>query len=62
MVCGLSGSEISLLNFKNIIIICPIGAGAMSVFSARKSGTEVFKSLSLCGVGYTPSDLLSIRQ
>lgn len=33
--------------------------GNIPMLSTRKSGAEVFKSLSLCGVGCTPSDLLS---
>lgn len=62
MVCGWFGDEFSLLIFNIIIVSYPTDTELLSVFSARKSGVEVFKTLSLCGVGYSPLDLLPIRQ
>lgn len=61
-VYGWFGDEFSLLIFNIIIVSYPTDTELLSVFSARKSGAEVFKNLSLCGVGYSPLDLLPIRQ
>ena len=62
MVCGWFGDEFSLLIFNIIIVSYPTDTELLSVFSTRKRGAEGFKSLSLCGVGYLPLDLLSIGQ